>query len=87
MQIMIDIPEILFEKIQNRKADKQTLETVIICGTSLPKGHGDLKDTDAISHELMDEYYGMISDSEMKIYKIMRMLDNAPTIIEADKEK
>jgi rRNA maturation endonuclease Nob1 len=27
----------------------------------------------------MDEYYGMISDESMKIYKIMQMLDNAPT--------
>lgn len=32
MKLIIDIPEILFEKIQNRKADKRTLETVIMRG-------------------------------------------------------
>ena len=36
-------------------------------------------DADKINAQLMDEYYGMISDESMKIYKIMRMLNNAPT--------
>ena len=36
-------------------------------------------DADKINAELMDEYHGMISDESMKIYKIMQMLDNAPT--------
>lgn len=35
-------------------------------------------DADKINAKLMDEYYGMISDESMKIYKIMQMLDNAP---------
>ena len=71
MKIVIDIPEILFEKIQNRKADKRTLETVIKCGTPLPKGHGRLIDADEL-------------ESRMKIgYRIVK---NSPTIIEADAE-
>lgn len=36
-------------------------------------------DADKINAKLMDEYHGMISDESMKIYKIMQMLDNAPT--------
>lgn len=36
-------------------------------------------DSDKISAKLMDEYHGMISDESMKIYKIMQMLNNAPT--------
>lgn len=36
-------------------------------------------DADKLNAKLMDEYYGMISDESMKIYKIMQMLDNAPT--------
>ncbi len=36
-------------------------------------------DADRINAKLMDEYHGMISDESMKIYKIMQMLDNAPT--------
>ena len=35
-------------------------------------------DADKINAKLMDEYYGMISDESMKVYKIMQMLDNAP---------
>lgn len=47
MQRVIDIPEILYTKIQNGKADKRTLETVILYGTPLPKSHGRLIDADA----------------------------------------
>lgn len=36
-------------------------------------------DADKLNGKLMDEYYGMISDESIKIYKIMQMLDNAPT--------
>ena len=36
-------------------------------------------DADKINAKLMDEYHGMISDESMKIYKIIQMLDNAPT--------
>lgn len=36
-------------------------------------------DADKLIHHLYDEYHGMISDESMKIYKIIRMLDNAPT--------
>ena len=36
-------------------------------------------DADKINDKLMDEYHGMIFDESMKIYKIMQMLDNAPT--------
>ena len=91
MKIVIDIPEEQYNKIVSMYGTfptemKKWGLSAIKNGTPLPKGHGRLKDTDAINHELMDEYHGMISDSEMKIYKIIRMLDNAPTIIEADKE-
>lgn len=36
-------------------------------------------DANKLIHNLYDEYHGMISDESMKIYKIIRMLDNAPT--------
>ena len=36
-------------------------------------------DADKINAKLMNEYHGMISDESMKIYKIIQMLDNAPT--------
>lgn len=36
-------------------------------------------DADKLIQHLYNEYHGMISDEEMKIYKIIRMLDNAPS--------
>lgn len=36
-------------------------------------------DADKINAKLTDEYHGMISDESMKIYEIIRMLDDAPT--------
>ena len=99
MQIVIDIPEILFEKIQNRKADKRTLETVIIRGTPLPKGHGRLIDADRLQEEFkkrhdfyVDAYGGFknlpINDKSRvdEITASIASVVNAPTIIEADKE-
>ena len=56
-------------------------------GTPLPKGHGTLKDSDAICKDIIsalgirDENY--LLEAEKAVYK--RIL-NAPTIIEADKE-
>ena len=35
-------------------------------------------DADAVIQYLYDEYHGMISDEDMKIYKIIRMLDHTP---------
>ena len=39
-----------------------------------------LIDGDALNAYLQDEYHGAISDSELKVYQIMRLIDNAPTI-------
>lgn len=85
MKLIIDIPEILFKKIQNRKADKRTLETVIMRGIPLPKSHGRLGDLGKIYVELneaqiegTEEYKGL---GEAK-----QIVCNAPTIIEADTE-
>ena len=80
MKIVIDIPEILFEKIQNRKADKRTLETVIKCGTPLPKGHGRLIDADELKkHKYHDNYR---YENAVSIAQV----DWQPTIVEADAE-
>ena len=85
MKLVIDIPEILFEKIQNRKADKRTLETVIMRGMPLPKSHGRLIDAgrfiDTLNNaqiEGLNTYKGLGRAKELLI--------ETPTIIEADKE-
>lgn len=76
MKIVIDIPEILFEKIKHRKADKRTLETVIMCGTPLPKGHGRLVDADKL-------WNAAYHDLDCDFYEAFNLAD---TIIEADAE-
>lgn len=85
MQIVIDIHEKDYQLIKNGYISYSVL-FAIMNGTPLPKGHGRLIDADAKNKELADDYHGMISDESMKIYKIIQMLDDEPTIIEADKE-
>jgi hypothetical protein len=94
MQIVIDIPEkylnsdiidvTLFPGATNTITDVN-VEDEYAKFQVLPKGHGRLIDADAKNKELADEYHGMISDESIKIYKIIQTLDDAPTIIEADK--
>jgi len=76
MQIVIDIPDIMYTKIQNGKTDKRTLETVILHGAPLPKGHGRLIDAD----KLWDSYHDLD-------YDFYDALDLADTIIEAESEE
>lgn len=53
MQIVIDIPEEIYEEIKATKSIHRTgakvLCNAIVNGTPLPKGHGRLIDADAIS--------------------------------------
>ena len=75
MQIVIDIPEELYDWIEHTGAlsyeDCGYIGGAILDGTPLPKGHGRLID--------VSEYYkGSYNDAR-------EFLDNAPTIIEADK--
>ena len=72
MQIVIDIPDVLYEKIKNRKADKRTLETVILFGDILPKGHGRLIDTDVLVDGFEDNF------------EFCEVVNATPTVIEAD---
>ena len=81
MQIVIDIPEEDYEYLKAH--NKHGLYSSILNGTVLPKGHGRLIDVDAIKkkYPLMYNEIGM----EFNV-GINRVLDEAPTILEADKE-
>lgn len=81
MQIVIDIPDTLFTKIQNGKADKRTLETVILHGTPLPKRHGRLIDADRLK-----SMYSINQANFNTVVGIQKWIENAPTIIEAESE-
>lgn len=83
MQIVIEIPEKTINHIRSdyghgiyimRGADKKIICEAIVNGTPLPKGHGELIDVS----KLIGKIHGTRS--------ICAVLD-APTIIEADKEK
>lgn len=72
MQIVIDIDE-EYIKIINKNGASNYPEEVIKNGIPLPKGHGRLKDVD---HYIKMQW-------EHPDYSLT---DDAPTIIEADKE-
>lgn len=79
MQVVIDIPE----KLYNRMKTYQGLDDTYVAvkhGIPLSKGHGRLKDVDRF--ETHDEYDGQ--GFTKSVYK--DDIDNSPTIIEADRE-
>ena len=88
MKIVIDIPEDVFE---NAKSSPNYYPTyhfekiwrAIVNGIPLPKGHGRLIDADAldITSITTDDYSG----NEVLDIVLKEDVDNAPTIIEADK--
>ena len=79
MEIVIDINEHIYEQIMadskvyvlDNEIDRILIENAIYNGTPLPEHHGRLIDADAIQKCQIDNY-----GQELKI------IDNAPTIIE-----
>ena len=82
MQIVIDIPEEVYKSIQDNDycgISNADMYNAVKNGTPLPKGHGRLIDADDIA--LIDEQFYVSSD----YYVAESAIDDAPTIIEADK--
>ena len=87
MKLVIEIPE----EVKNRLCFGVTYteDIQVVCealndGTPLPEGHGRLIDAD----KLKEYYFRPYSNEE--VYSNTdneHIIDNAPTIIEADKEK
>ena len=87
MQIVINIPKVMYINAKRGLLfGAGILVDAIKNGTPLPKGHGALKDADAICKDtisalgIRDENY--LLEAEKAVYKRIK---NAPTIIEADK--
>lgn len=73
IELVIKIPSNYdLSKIQNGSIASKIILNAVANGTPLPKGHGRLIDADALAYEL--KHFGEIC------------LDEAMTIIEADKE-
>ena len=93
MRLIIDIPEEDYnniapvlngETIEGGFDILKTLE-IIKNGTPLPKGHGRLKDVDKIGLTNF-ECFMCNGDYKEALKKYIEKIENAPTIIEADKE-
>lgn len=88
MKIVIDISKKYYEmlKFEGQQPNARAFAKLVANGTPLPKGHGALKDTDAICKGIIsalgirDESY--LLEAEKAIYKTFK---NANAIIEADK--
>ena len=87
MKIVIDIDDDIYKSVVNNDdyvleedVDWILLENAIANGIPLPKGHGRLIDADDIA--LIDEQFYVPSD----YYVAESAINDAPTIIEADKE-
>ena len=79
MQIVIDIPEEVYNSIQDNDycgISNSDMYNAIVNGIPLPKGHGRLIDADM----LWDLYH----DNDYDFYEA---LDDVQTIIKADSEK
>lgn len=88
MQIVIDIPKDEYKEIYNGQFDtggyfKANLRDAFRHGTPLPKGHGRLIDADVLFDEYEKTGWFDNADRDGIAEKILL---NAPTIIEADKE-
>lgn len=96
MKLIIDIPEKAKQAFDNARDEdlygsyydyNSLIGKAIKNGIPLPKGHGRLKDTDAICKDIIsalgirDENY--LLEAEEAVYKRIK---DAPTIIEADTE-
>ena len=84
MQILINIPEVAYNHIKRLKYPT-AFEKSIQKGIVLTKGHGRLIDADELDVITVttDDYSG----NEVLDVILKEDLDEAPTVIEADKER
>lgn len=87
MQIVVEIPEEWFNRLQDAWgwALAENVREAIKSGTILPKGHGRLIDADKL--ESCTVYYAYAPRGFEELLMRYADLQDAPTIIEADKEE
>ena len=96
MKIVIEIPDEKYKDIMlqhNYDCRREgNCERIIANGTPLPKGHGRLADMELVKNAIFDlcNTGESLKDNPWRdnphIDAICDVLDNAPTIIEADKD-
>ena len=94
MQIVIDIPEEVYNSIQDNDycgISNSDMYNAIVNGIPLPKGHGRLIDADAVEKKMNKSEIEADRNADYytanKIDCAMEYIINAQTIIEADSEK
>lgn len=100
MKMLIDITPEAMDDIKNDRASRCFLQNKILNGKLLPKltkRHGRLIDADklveawdldkATKYDHKNAACRDFSYSTMMMYEIAYMIDDAPTVIEADKEE
>ena len=89
MQIVIDVPEIMYDWFDNGfpdEEDAKLLWELVKNGTPLPKGHGRLIDADIFQQYCFNKNFDKRL-SEFGLAIINTFLEFQPTIIEEDKEE
>ena len=89
MQIVIEIPNKIYESVQDGTYCG-TLYEELKNGIPLPKGHGELKDTKAILDKFDETYnskVGLIPDNLAEGFmQCEKLIKIAQTLVKADKE-
>ena len=87
MQIVIEIPEVEYERMKAYTGPMAWAEYLIVKGTPLPEGHGDLKDVSKLHYES-----GVFLDNKGKPLPVVHKMatievirDWLPIVIDADK--
>lgn len=86
VEVVVRIPKEQYNNILNKGQviALSGYEKMIGKGTVLPKGHGNLKDYDAIKSDYIRKMSVFMSEEE-RMDLLCTIVDEAPTIIEADR--
>lgn len=84
VEVLVRIPKRDFEELQSNYVWWGRHGEYIKKGTVLPKGHGDLKDYDAIKSDYIHKMSVFMSEEE-RMDLLCTIVDEAPTIIDADR--
>lgn len=81
MQLVIEIPDYVYQIIIDKKYTMSLLEKAIRKGIKLPKYHGDLKDVNTFSDE------GVLPYDPGALGTLWNSIDNAPVLVPACNER
>ena len=96
MELVIKIPDKVYNRIKSdnghgyctlRDQDERVIVNAVCNSIRLDKGHGDLIDRNALITELERDFHGTLTESGAHLFVgITSYIDDAETIVEADKE-